>query len=90
MIYRAEKLYRQLKRISSRNRFVVWLFGMTKASNKDHKRGLIILQIDGLSHAQFKKAASSGTMPFLNSLLNDDHYSLHSLYSGVPSSTPAV
>lgn len=90
MIYRAEKLYRQLKRISSRNRFVVWLFGMTKASNKDHKHGLIILQIDGLSHAQFKKAASSGTMPFLNSLLNDDHYSLHSLYSGVPSSTPAV
>lgn len=90
MIYRAEKLYRQIKRFSSRNRFVVWLFGMSKASNKDHRRGLIILQIDGLSNTQFRNAARSGTMPFLQSLLDDEHYRLHSLYSGVPSSTPAV
>jgi endonuclease/exonuclease/phosphatase family metal-dependent hydrolase len=90
MIYRAEKLYRQIKRFSSSNRFIVWLFGMSKASNKDHQRGLIILQIDGLSHKQFRVALESGAMPFLNSLLNHEHSHLNSLYSGIPSSTPAV
>jgi len=90
MIYRAEKLYRQIKRFSSRNRFLVWLFGMPKAANKDHKRGLIIIQIDGLSHTQFRAATGSGNMPFLNSLLSDEHYLLHTLYSGLPSSTPAA
>ncbi|MEA3428695.1 MAG: hypothetical protein U9Q84_05680 [Thermodesulfobacteriota bacterium] len=53
-------------------------------------RGLILIQIDGLSRAHLKKAVKKGNMPFLGKLVSNDQYKNPPLYSGVPSTTPAV
>jgi endonuclease/exonuclease/phosphatase family metal-dependent hydrolase len=90
MIYRVETMLRQLKRLYSRNRFVVWLFGMSKSIGDGNQPGLIILQIDGLSLSELKRALATRSMPFTKRLLEQEHYTLHSLYSGIPSSTPAA
>jgi endonuclease/exonuclease/phosphatase family metal-dependent hydrolase len=63
---------------------------MPKSTTTSHERGVIILQIDGLSHTQLSHAMEAGNMPFLTRLIASEHYRLHSLYSGMPSSTPAV
>ncbi|NND83442.1 MAG: oxidoreductase [Gammaproteobacteria bacterium] len=63
---------------------------MPKSLPEDSGAGLIMLQIDGLSNSQLSKALESGAMPFLKRLLAQEHYQQYSLYSGVPSSTPAV
>jgi len=49
-----------------------------------------MIQIDGLSMHELEHAMSTGRMPFIKKLLDRDHYQLHSVYSGIPSSTPAV
>jgi endonuclease/exonuclease/phosphatase family metal-dependent hydrolase len=52
--------------------------------------GLVMIQVDGLSRTQFFRALDNGRMPFLRSLLKHERYRLHTLYSGLPSSTPGV
>lgn len=52
--------------------------------------GIILIQVDGLSRTQFKKAVREGRLPFLSSLVNRRHFTLTDFYSGVPSTTPAV
>jgi endonuclease/exonuclease/phosphatase family metal-dependent hydrolase len=52
--------------------------------------GLILLQIDGLSHGEFERALAQGELPFLRDLLRHQHYRLHRMYSGIPSSTATV
>jgi hypothetical protein len=52
--------------------------------------GLVLIQIDGLSRRQFQRALAEGHLPFLARLLQERGYTLHSLYSGMPSSTPAM
>ncbi|WP_436714429.1 hypothetical protein U8335_15185 [Roseiconus lacunae] len=49
-----------------------------------------MIQIDGLSRRELENAIEQGRMPFLKSLLDRQGYRLHSFYSGLPSSTPAV
>ena len=49
-----------------------------------------MLQIDGLPHRELRKALAAGEMPFLQRLIETEHYQLHSLYAGVPSTTPAA
>lgn len=49
-----------------------------------------MVQIDGLSREQLTRALVHRRMPFLQSLLKREHYELHTHYSGLPSSTPAV
>ena len=56
----------------------------------DGRRGLIILQIDGLSHATLQQALARGTMPHLRRMMERDGYRLEPWWCGVPSSTPAV
>lgn len=56
----------------------------------DGRRGLIILQIDGLSHRTLSAALDQGAMPHLRGLLERDGYRLQRWWCGVPSSTPAV
>ncbi|MBT8115606.1 MAG: hypothetical protein KJP04_09500, partial [Arenicella sp.] len=85
-----EKLLRRMRSWTSKNNIVVWLFGLAQPFDRQHRRGLLILQIDGLSHEQFNRALMNGSMPFMSRLLAQEHYALHSLYSGVPSSTPAI
>ncbi|MFP4681288.1 MAG: hypothetical protein ACLFQB_12505 [Chitinispirillaceae bacterium] len=64
------------------------VIGFSKAPGKEE--GLLMIQIDGLSRTQLEKALNSGKMPFTSSLLHRNHHTLHSMYSGLPSSTPAV
>jgi len=53
-------------------------------------RGIIVLQIDGLSYRTFKRALKKGKMPFLNDLIKRRRYALRSLFSGLPSQTSSV
>ncbi len=52
--------------------------------------GLILIQIDGLSHTQFQRALARGKLPTLRRLLRREGYQARPFYSGLPSSTPAV
>ena len=90
MIYRIELITRTIKRQFSRNRFLVWLFGLSKSLDTSSERGIIFLQIDGLSKHELHHAIDNGYMPFTKKILQKEHYKLHSLYSGVPASTPAA
>ncbi|MCS6845143.1 MAG: alkaline phosphatase family protein [Caldilineales bacterium] len=56
----------------------------------DRRRGLIILQIDGLSYTTLARALADGAMPYLSRLLEREGYRLQPWWCGVPSSTPAI
>jgi uncharacterized membrane protein YvlD (DUF360 family) len=55
-----------------------------------HERGIIVLQIDGLSYLSLKRALKKGKMPFLNDLIKRKRYALRSWFSGLPSQTSSV
>ncbi len=56
----------------------------------DHRRGFIIIQIDGLSHDHLTQAIDAGYMPHLAHLLDEGLLSLTDWRCGLPSTTPAV
>ena len=90
MVHRIEIILREIKRWLSRSEWMVRALGGPATKEKSSAAGLIMVQIDGLSRPQLQRAIDNKRMPFLQSLLNTEHYHLHSLYSGTPSSTPAV
>lgn len=49
---------------------------------------LLLVQLDGLSRPELEWSMSAGHLPFLQGLSRSGHQ-LHSLYSGLPSTTPA-
>ena len=53
-------------------------------------RGLILLQIDGLSHGILKTAVRRGKMPYLSAMLKGRQSVLRRWFSGLPSQTSAV
>lgn len=69
--------------------FVRWL-RLPKSEPGIAERGLVLIQIDGLSRSHLEAAMENGRMPFLSSLLRREHYVLHDFYSGLPSTTPSV
>ena len=81
----------KFRRVISRSEWGVILLSLTKSSDKrSEKAGLLLIQIDGLSRNQLEKALHHGRMPFITRLLKKKRYQLHTFYSGLPSSTPAV
>jgi endonuclease/exonuclease/phosphatase family metal-dependent hydrolase len=90
MIYRLEKMLRKIRRWLSRSEWLIGILGLKKQNVANTKSGLVIIQIDGLSHNQFQAALKHKRLPFLQSLLLKENYHLHDLYSGTPSTTPAV
>jgi endonuclease/exonuclease/phosphatase family metal-dependent hydrolase len=52
--------------------------------------GILMIQIDGLGHDQLLKAIEKKRLPFLQRLIQQDHFVLRKFYSGLPSATPAV
>jgi len=52
--------------------------------------GVLLIQIDGLSYRQMLRAIDKRRLPFLQRLIQKDHYVLRQWYSGLPSATPAV
>jgi 1,2-diacylglycerol 3-alpha-glucosyltransferase len=62
----------------------------SRTQTRSLPRGLILVQIDGLSRCEFERGCALGRLPFLRSLIAREHHRLHSHYSGLPSTTPAV
>jgi len=90
MIYRFEMLLRNVRRWLSRSEWLVAFLRLPKSKETETAPGLVLIQIDGLSHTQFNRALDRGKLPCLNKLLRREGYGLHTLYSGLPSSTPSV
>lgn len=90
MIFRLELFFRKLRRLLSRSEKSVRFLRLPKSIDTETVPGIIIIQLDGLSYSQFKKALQKRRMPFLKKLIRKEGYVLHQHYSGMPSSTPAV
>lgn len=90
MLTRVEVCFRRIRRSLSRS---VWLARLLKLSSSEgapSRPGLVMIQVDGLSRTELEKALEKGEMPFLKRLREREHYKVHTHYSGLPSTTPAV
>lgn len=74
----------------SRLQLVTRLLGLPKVQSEILERGLILIQIDGLSLTELQHALSKRRLPFLQKLINSHSYELRRMYSGFPSTTPVV
>jgi hypothetical protein len=83
-------LWRWLRRVSNRRNIVVRLLNLPVVTGAGARPGLVLLQIDGLAFDQLQRAIDNGRMPFLRTLLKRERYELRPMYSGLPSTTPAV
>jgi hypothetical protein len=54
----------------------------------DRQRGLVIVHVDGLSHARLRVAVDQGHMPFVGRLMEAEGYEALAYRCGVPSTTP--
>jgi endonuclease/exonuclease/phosphatase family metal-dependent hydrolase len=90
MFARIEARLRVLRRRFSRSEWAIRHLGLTPAEGKSEEPGLLLIQIDGLARRHLEAAIKSGKMPFLRRLCRHGHYSLHTFYPGIPTTTPAV
>lgn len=90
MIEKIETWFRKLRRRVSRSELSLKLFRLPSEQGKEAEPGLLMIQIDGLARSQLERALAHHQMPFLQTLLRRERYNLSTLYSGMPSSTPAV
>lgn len=86
---RLASLWRVLRRALNRSAWVVRLLGLPRSTGTDTQPGLVIVQIDGLSRRQLERAIERRRMPFVKKLIRDQEHHLHTLHSGVPSTTAA-
>lgn len=78
------------RRWLNKHEWTAGLLKLEKLNELESKSGLVLIQIDGLSKNHLENAIRKNEMPFLKGLLNNERYRLHPLYTGLPSSTPAV
>jgi len=90
VIDRIEVILRRVSRWFDRSEWSVRLLRLGRTESPPTAPGLILVQIDGLGRTQLELALSAGRMPFLRRLLKREGYHLHTLYAGVPCTTPAV
>ena len=98
MIHRLEiarrALQRRLRRTALTRRLFAHVHAPSDTERPDedgrYRRGLVLVQIDGLSDEELGRALARGEMPTLARLIEREGYRRHRLYSGLPSSTPAV
>ncbi|WP_372625719.1 endonuclease/exonuclease/phosphatase family protein [Arsukibacterium sp.] len=90
MISRVEVWCRWLMRSLSRSHWFTKLLRLSVSEGSGVRPGLIMIQIDGLAQPQLQQALKHGKMPFLQRLLQREHYKLQAHYSGLPATTPAV
>ncbi len=89
MIARLESYLIKLRRLFSRREWARRLLSYPRPEPAIDRNGLIMIQIDGLAKTQFESAMENHRLPFLKSLIEMEDYRLHTMYSGLPSSTPA-
>jgi len=80
---------RALRRWTSRSEWGIRLMRLPVAEPAAEP-GLVLIQVDGLSHTQFQRALARGKLPMLRRLIRREGYQAWPFYSGLPSSTPAV
>jgi hypothetical protein len=80
----------QFRRWFSRSEWLIRLLHLSRTQGTAGEPGLVLIQIDGLSRRQLERARDQGRLPFLSRLQREQGYELHSLYSGLPSITPAM
>jgi endonuclease/exonuclease/phosphatase family metal-dependent hydrolase len=90
MLARVEAAWWRLRRRFSGSEWAVRRLRLGVSKDPAHAHGLLMIQIDGLGREQLERAMKRGRMPFLRRLLKQRGYALHTAYSGIPSSTPAV
>lgn len=79
-----------MRPLVSRSEWLAHLLRLPLSAEPPSAPGLVLIQIDGLSHAVLEDGMRRGQMPFLRRLARREHYLLHRFYSGVPSTTAAV
>lgn len=90
MFVQIETLLRRLRRNLSRSVWLARLLRLPVSEGSPTRPGLVMIQIDGLSQPEFERGLDRGELPFLRRLIKREHYQVHSHYSGLPSTTPAV
>ncbi len=80
----------RFRRAVSRSEWAVRLLGLPRTPDGALAPGLVLVQIDGLSRAELEKALARGRMPHLRKRIRRRGAVLHSLYSGLPSTTSAM
>lgn len=90
MLARLEAFLHRVRRRLSRSEWAIRHLGLTPSEGTSEAPGLLLLQLDGLSRAQFERALTSGRMPYLARLLRRENCELHTFYPGLPTTTPAV
>ncbi len=81
---------RKLQQILSRAEWTIKLLGLKRSQGTAAEPGLVLVQIDGLSYTELERALLQNRLPFLRRLIRREGYRLYRVYSGVPSTTPAV
>lgn len=89
MIGRIEVFLRRLRRAISRSEWLATLLRLPRSTAPPTSPGLVMVQIDGLSHTQLSHALEHGELPFLRRLIRREHYRQHRMYAGVPATTAA-
>ncbi|MCF8106127.1 MAG: endonuclease/exonuclease/phosphatase family protein [Desulfohalobiaceae bacterium] len=90
MIGRINSFFRKWRKKLSRSEWSLRLLGLPLSKDTATEPGVVIIQVDGLAYTQLLKGLSGNRLPFVDSLLSDHKFSLRPLYSGQPSTTPAV
>ena len=90
MLSHVTSVWRSFRRRFSRSEWAIRLLRLSTDSDAASQPGLLLVQVDGLSGAQLRRALAQGRMPFVQRLLRRERYLLHTQYSGLPASTPAV
>jgi endonuclease/exonuclease/phosphatase family metal-dependent hydrolase len=83
-------LARWLRRWLNRPEWGVRLLRLPRSHGTAHEPGLVLIQLDGLARPQVERALRAGRLPFLRHLLRREGYRVHTHYSGLPATTPAV
>jgi endonuclease/exonuclease/phosphatase family metal-dependent hydrolase len=90
MFARFESTLRRWRRRFSRSEWAIRHLGLRPIEGGSEEPGLLLIQIDGFARRQLEAALARGRMPFLKKLQTRGHYSLHTFYPGLPTTTPAV
>ncbi len=90
MIGKMNVLVQKLRWALDPSRWMIRLLGLSKFEENQKEPGLILIQMDGLSHTHFHHAIRRGYLPFLKKLKMKEGYRDFHHYAGVPSCTPAI
>lgn len=85
-----ESFFSRLRKWFDRREWSIKLLRLKRCQNTEAEPGLVLIQIDGLSSGNAEQAMARRKLPFLRKLMKREKYELRPMYSGLPSTTPAV